>query len=194
MISLTLAKFARSVRKIVTFTTFASEPPAASATALRFSNTRRISASMSPVDHLHGRRIERNLARQIHRVADAHGLRIGADRLRRLVGVDGLSGHRTPLIVDAPAAISVARRCCDRGCAIVRVTLSTSGMRRMTSHDAREVLAIAHLAARTPATSCRRPSLRPRTRSMLVSRAGDRGGHGREHAHACSRRRRGSRS
>src|SRR5665213_4235248 len=49
MISLTLAKCVRSVRKTLSFTTLASEPPAARAIALRLSNTRRISASMSPL-------------------------------------------------------------------------------------------------------------------------------------------------
>jgi hypothetical protein len=49
MISLTLAKCVMSVRNTVSLTTSASVPPAASAIALRFSNTRRISASMSPL-------------------------------------------------------------------------------------------------------------------------------------------------
>src|SRR6185436_1394305 len=48
MSSLTLAKFAKSVRKIVTFTTWAKVPPAAVNTALMFSNTRRASFSKSP--------------------------------------------------------------------------------------------------------------------------------------------------
>src|SRR5262249_5187097 len=36
------------------------------------------------LDHLHARRIEADLARQVHRVAHSHSLRIGADRLRRV--------------------------------------------------------------------------------------------------------------
>ena len=48
MSSLTLAKLAKSVRKMVTFTTCAKLPPEAAITALMFSNTWRASFSKSP--------------------------------------------------------------------------------------------------------------------------------------------------
>ena len=38
---------------------------------------------------LHGRRIESDLSGHVERVAGAHGLRIGADRLRRIARMDG---------------------------------------------------------------------------------------------------------
>ena len=69
MTSLTLAKCDRSVRKTVNFTALASEPPAASATALRFSNTRRDLRLDVAGDQLHGRRVERHLAGHIDGVA-----------------------------------------------------------------------------------------------------------------------------
>ena len=46
-------------------------------TALMFSNTRRRFLLEVAFHHLHGDRIERDLARHVHRVADANGLRIG---------------------------------------------------------------------------------------------------------------------
>src|SRR3546814_9693387 len=45
------------------------------------------------VVHRHRLRIERNLPRQINRMAAAHRLRIRADRRRRRVGMNDLSCH-----------------------------------------------------------------------------------------------------
>jgi len=45
------------------------------------------------VDQGHGDRIERNLAGQIHGIAGADRLRIGADRLRRPIGGNYLLSH-----------------------------------------------------------------------------------------------------
>ena len=179
MISLTLAKCDRSVRKTLTFTACASEPPAASATALRFSNTRRISASMSPVDQLHGGRVERDLAGQVDGVADAHRLRIGADGLRRALGVDDLAAHRALLVSgldphrrwSSPSRRSHRRsRARSRAwAAMVRVTRVTSGMRRMTRTSARQMLPVAHAQLERQHRRCRCPARRSTTWSMLVS-------------------------
>src|SRR6185437_3242502 len=50
------------------------------------------------VDQAAGGRIQRNLAREIHRVAGAHGLRIGADGGGRLLGGDDAAGHGEPRV------------------------------------------------------------------------------------------------
>src|SRR2546430_2159960 len=94
---------------------------------------------------LHGRRIERPLAGQVDGVAGAHRLRVGADRLRGALGVDGLAAHRLLLLrgihprrslsasLSASLAASLSAVCPERACAaMVRVTRVTSAMRRIT--------------------------------------------------------------
>src|SRR5207237_9685091 len=94
---------------------------------------------------LHGGRIERHLAGQVDGVAGAHRLRVGADRLRGALGVDGLAAHRLLLLrgihprrslsasLSASLAASLSAVCPERACAAtVRGTRLTSAMRRIT--------------------------------------------------------------
>ena len=74
MSSLTLAKFAKSVRKMVTFTTCAERATRGGDHGLDVLEHARGFLLEVALDHLHGDGIERDLARHVHRVADAHGL------------------------------------------------------------------------------------------------------------------------
>src|SRR2546429_1391616 len=98
-----------------------------------------------PAHQLHGRRIERHLAGQVDGVAGAHRLRVGADRLRGALGVDGLAAHRLLLLrgihprrslsasLSASLAASLSAVVPERACpAMVRVTRVTSAMPRVT--------------------------------------------------------------
>ena len=77
------------------------------------------------LNHLHGRRVQRNLARDPYRVADAYGLGIGTDGGRGVAAGYDLFRHAAiepfgPLNRQIPGAY-----------ASVRITRCTSGMRRM---------------------------------------------------------------
>ncbi len=97
--SLTSAKCARSVRNTVSLTTWARSPPAAAATALQVVEHAADLRLDVAADHLAGRRVERDLARQVHRVAGADGLRVGADGLRSVGGRDGERHGRSVVVV-----------------------------------------------------------------------------------------------
>jgi hypothetical protein len=45
------------------------------------------------IDHFHGLRQQRDLSGQVNRVAGPHGLGIGANGFRGLVGTDDLTAH-----------------------------------------------------------------------------------------------------
>jgi hypothetical protein len=74
MSSLTFAKFAKSVRKMVTFTTCRNVPPEAAITALMFSKTRVASFSKSPSTICMGTGSSGIWPAMYSRVADAHSL------------------------------------------------------------------------------------------------------------------------